>query len=84
MKKIILITAVAGLAFASCKKDRVCSCTISKAKTMAGVTVTTSENIDFIYIKETKRISKLSCVHSKSTETTPNSTTVRESNCVLK
>jgi len=84
MKNTVLIIAVAGLAMASCKKDRVCSCTETKTKTMAGISVTETYNIDVTYTHETNRVSKLSCVHTKSTDNTPNSTTVRESNCVLK
>lgn len=29
MKKTLLIIAIAGLAFASCKKDRTCTCTVT-------------------------------------------------------
>jgi|GEM_PF-2045430 len=43
MKKIILLAAIAGIAFVSCKKDRTCECTnsiISKTSTQPGYTYT--------------------------------------------
>jgi len=45
MKKTLLIVAIAGLAMASCKKDRTCSCTqtntpVSGAATTWGYDVT--------------------------------------------
>lgn len=40
MKKTLLIVAIAGLAMASCKKDRVCECT--NTHTSSSGTVTTS------------------------------------------
>lgn len=84
MKKLILIAAVTGLSMVSCKKDRVCSCTYSKTTTSNGISVAQTSNFEVVYVKETKRISKLSCVHTKTTENKTNSTVVRETNCVLK
>ena len=84
MKNIVLIIAVAGVAMASCKKDRICSCTETKTKTTGNISVTETYNMDVTYTHETNRVSKLSCVHTKSTDSGTNSTTVRESNCVLK
>jgi uncharacterized protein (UPF0212 family) len=43
MKKIVLLVAVAGLAMASCKKDRTCTCTSTPvSQTVNGVTQTIS------------------------------------------
>lgn len=40
MKKTLLIAAIAGLAFASCKKEYSCKCTVTT--TTAGITTTTT------------------------------------------
>lgn len=45
MKKTLVLAAIAGIAFASCKKDRVCECTsstISQTSTEPGYTYTAS------------------------------------------
>ena len=39
MKKTLLIVAIAGLAMASCKKDRTCTCTLATTSS-SGTTVT--------------------------------------------
>ena len=57
MKKTLLIAAIAGLAFASCKKDYSCECS------SAGVVIATST------IKNTKSKAKTSCEALNSTYT---------------
>jgi hypothetical protein len=44
MKKTLLIVAIAGLAMASCKKDRTCTCTTTWTPT-SGAAVVSSEEI---------------------------------------
>ncbi|MGZ3899422.1 MAG: hypothetical protein ACXVNO_10840 [Bacteroidia bacterium] len=84
MKKILLIAAVAGMAMVSCKKDRTCSCTETSTTTNNSVTVSSSQNVDVVFTKQTKRIAKLACVHTKSTDTNNNTTHTTETNCTLK
>lgn len=43
MKKILLIAAVAGLAMASCKKDRTCTCTYTSTPSSGASTTWTEE-----------------------------------------
>jgi len=78
MKKTLLIVAIAGLAMASCKKDRTCTCTITPS---AG-TVTT-ETTKFYSAKKSE--ARLFCLGSQET-TTDGTTTVTGSNktCTLK
>jgi hypothetical protein len=42
MKKTLLIAAIAGLAFASCKKDYTCKCTVTSTTILGTTTTTTS------------------------------------------
>lgn len=43
MKKTLLIVAIAGLAMASCKKDRTCTCTYTSTPSSGPATTWTSE-----------------------------------------
>ncbi|MES2593019.1 MAG: hypothetical protein V4608_14145 [Bacteroidota bacterium] len=75
MKKGILFVAViAAFSFASCKKDRICSCT----STYNGVAGTTADVTT--YTKSTKGAAKANCL--SSTETNGSVTTV--TTCDLK
>ena len=57
MKKVLLIAAVAGLSFASCKKDYTCECTISGNGVSGSTTAT---------IKDTKKKAKDACEKGSS------------------
>lgn len=66
MKKVILIAAVAGIAFASCAKkehDCVCSTTTTFAGSTSPATVTS-----VTYKDVTKRNAKTLCVSSTTTD----------------
>jgi hypothetical protein len=79
MKKITLIVlAVAGVALASCKKDRTCTCTTTTSN------LTTSEKIT--YFDATKRDARLLCTsHATQTDDlTPVATTGSKTTCELK
>ncbi|MCW3076656.1 MAG: hypothetical protein JWO32_1265 [Bacteroidetes bacterium] len=84
MKKILLIAAVAGLAMVSCKKDRVCTCTSTSTTTYNGVSTSGTYTQDVNLVKVSKRTAKLACIHTKSTYSNSNSTTVDETDCKLK
>ncbi len=84
MKKILLIAAVAGLAMVSCKKDRTCTCTSSNSYTSGGLTTSTTGTQDYTIVKVSKHTAKLACIHSKSTNSGSNYTSVAETDCKLK
>jgi hypothetical protein len=71
MKKILMIAAVAGLAMASCKKDRTCTCTVTAvSSTVNGATQTintTPRTQEVKYTKVTKN--GASCNSGERTET---------------
>jgi len=79
MKKITLIVlAVAGVALASCKKDRVCTCTTTSSN------FTSSEKIT--YFDATKKDARLLCA-GNATQTdnlTPVASTGSKTTCELK
>ncbi|MBC7383048.1 MAG: hypothetical protein H7296_08650 [Bacteroidia bacterium] len=56
MKKILLLTAFAGLTMASCKKDRVCTCSDSN-----GTSTTTLVHVS-------KAQAKANCISTSQTE----------------
>lgn len=56
MKKILLFTVLAGLSMASCKKDRVCTCTDSN-----GTSVTTLVHVS-------KAQAKANCISTTETD----------------
>lgn len=82
MKKILLIAAVAGLAMASCKKDRTCTCTKTQTPP-SGSAITSSYEVTVE--KATKGQAKDGKCRSYSNQTTaPVSGTKTEVNCELK
>lgn len=82
MKKILLIAAVAGLAMASCKKDRTCSCTQTWTPSSGPATTTTTE---ITVEKVTKAQAKDGMCMSYTDQTTaPVAGTKYEKNCELK
>jgi hypothetical protein len=73
MKKVLLIAAVAVVSFASCKKDRTCTCTTTTTTTTAGGGSTTSNTTTDTNIitatKARKGDVKKMCIDSKTTQT---------------
>jgi hypothetical protein len=72
MKKLLLIVAVIGLVFASCKKDRVCSCKIVTSYTGTPIPPFKKPNdnvTDYnITLVSTGLITaRRACVHTKQT-----------------
>ena len=67
MKKVLFITVVAVASLASCKKDRVCTCTTTNA---AGTTTDVTT-----YYKSTKHDARLFCA-SDNTQTVSTSGSV--------
>lgn len=82
MKKITLILSVVAVAsLASCKKDRVCTCT-SSSNAPATSGYTTSHTDEITMKKVSKGTAKRACV---KTETTSNGSTYTTTNdCKLK
>jgi len=82
MKKTLLIVAIAGLAFASCKKDRTCECTDVWTPT-TGPVITTSETIT---VKKAKKGTAIDgqCQGWTSQTTAPVSGTKYDRTCTLK
>jgi hypothetical protein len=78
MKKITLIVlAVAGVALASCKKDRVCTCTTTPTSGVASTTETT-------YFDATKKDARSKCIGSQTNVTAPVASTGSKTTCELK
>lgn len=82
MKKTLLIVAIAGLAMASCKKDRTCTCTETWTPTSGSATTTTEE----VTMKKAKKGAALDsqCRGYVSQTTAPVSGTKYERTCELK
>ncbi|MCB0410600.1 MAG: hypothetical protein KDD29_10305 [Flavobacteriales bacterium] len=83
MKKITFLTiALAGLAFASCKKDRTCTCT--QTQTPVGGTATTSTYE--VTVKKAKKGDAMDgqCQSSTWQTTAPVAGTTYDTNCELK
>ena len=57
MRKIILVSAIALLSLASCKKDRTCTCTETGN---GGVNISTTT-----IVKSTKKTAKVNCVSTR-------------------
>lgn len=72
MKKTILIAFVAGLALASCKKDRTCTCTLTPvSSTVNGVGQTLNTGTHTTVTKITKVSKKgAGCTSGEKTTTT--------------
>ena len=69
MKKTLFIIAVAGLAMASCKKSKTCTCTL--VKTDSNGKVTTGQPVVTVYTKIKSGDAKNNCVsYSKTTNIT--------------
>ncbi len=82
MKKILLIAAVAGLAMASCKKDRTCTCTQTWTPTSGAATTSSYE---VTVEKATKGQAKDGeCRSYTSQKTAPTAGTKYEVTCELK
>lgn len=82
MKKItFLAVAALAISFASCKKERVCECTVTS--TNGSVTTTSTETIT--YTKIAKSDAKFAC-QKRSNTSTPSSGAVNTStwDCKLK
>jgi len=62
MTKILLVVAIAALSMASCKKDRVCTCT--ETASSGGDSETSVTTI----VKSTKAEAKANCVSTKVTD----------------
>ena len=77
MKKIILVVAIAGLAMASCKKDRICSCTTTSSFKVGGSFISTN---DVTYNKVTKETAKSACISKKASDSNGSYSSV----CALK
>ena len=97
MKKIFIITALSGLAFVSCKKDRTCTCThteVSGTSTAPGYVFTaeppTTSTTTYKDIKKNNYYAQ-SCAHSETTDinrwtsgnNTYETTTVNHHDCEL-
>ena len=85
MKKSILIIAVLGLSFASCKKDRVCSCkTVTKT---TGGPVAVADQVNDYEVTMTKtsyRTAYNACIHTTQVETNGPVSVSTDINCSLK
>ena len=78
MKKVLFIAVVAVASLASCKKDRVCTCTTTPASGTATTDVTT-------YYKVKKGDARLMCMGSQSVQTSGSvSVTGSKTTCELK
>ncbi|MGE0566378.1 MAG: hypothetical protein AB7O73_00390 [Bacteroidia bacterium] len=77
-----LTIALAGLAFASCKKDRTCTCTDTTTP-VGGAAVTSTDEVT---IKKAKKGAALDghCQSYSSQQTAPTAGTKWERNCELK
>jgi len=91
MKKSLLIIAVLGLSFASCKKDRVCSCkvvTSYKAKDTkpALIPLPADDVSDYnvTIVDASLRTANRACVHTKEESENTYWTTTYDRNCNLK
>jgi hypothetical protein len=79
MKKVLFIATLAVVSLASCKKDRVCTCTTTSS---SGTTTTATT-----YFKATKGDARLLCeMNSSQTVTTAGSVSVTgdKTTCTLK
>lgn len=69
MKRLLLTaTIVAALFFASCKKDRICSCTYTSS---TGTTITG----EITYVKASKRDARSQCLSRKEVDSKGNTDT---------
>ena len=78
MKKITLFAfAVVALSLASCKKDRVCTCTTTPVSGIATTEATT-------YFEVKKSDARQMCIGSQTNDTAPIATTGSKKTCELK
>jgi len=78
MKKITLLAAtLVAITFASCKKDRVCTCTTTPTSGTAYTTKTT-------YFDAKKKDARLYCIGSQEDVTAPIASTGNKTTCELK
>ncbi len=80
MKKIILVVAIAGLAMASCKKDRICSCTTTSTFNSGNSSVSTTSTNNVTFNKVTKETAKSACISRKASDSNGSYSSV----CALK
>jgi hypothetical protein len=82
MKKILLIAAVAGLAMASCKKDRTCTCTYTSTPASGAATTWTEETT----VKKAKKGDAIDgmCASGSYQTTAPVAGTKTDVKCELK
>jgi hypothetical protein len=78
MKKITLLAvAFVAITFASCKKDRVCTCTDTPTSGVATTYETT-------YYEVKKKDARLFCIGSQTNQTAPIANTGTKTTCELK
>ena len=78
MKKTTLLTfAFIAITFASCKKDRVCTCTTTPTSGTAYTSKTT-------YFDAKKKDARLYCIGSQTDQTAPIASTGSKTTCELK
>ncbi len=78
MKKITLLAAAfVAITFASCKKDRVCTCTTTPVLGTAYTEETT-------YFDVRKKDARLYCIGSQTNDTAPVAATGSKTTCELK
>lgn len=83
MKKIFLLLAVVALSAASCKKDRVCTCTTTDtAPTTAGYSY--SSTTETTMTKVSKKSAKYACVKTTRDYTSGGNTYTQTNDCKLK
>ena len=79
MKKVILFVAVvSAISFASCKKDRVCTCSSTVNGTSSGPASVIT------YTKAKKGDARSQCLSSTSTQTVAGTSYVSVTTCTLK
>lgn len=85
MKKTLLIVAVAGLAFASCKKDKTCECTQTTTFSSGSTSITTTDPVETTEIKDIKGgEAKTMCQKSTQVSVNGNNTSTTVNDCKLK
>jgi hypothetical protein len=78
MKKITLLAAtLVAITFASCKKDRVCTCTTTPV-------VGTAYTEETTYFDARKKDARLYCMGSQTNDTAPVAVTGSKTTCELK
>lgn len=84
MKKVLFIAAVAVASLASCKKDRVCTCTSTTTSTGGGTTIVTSDASQVTYTKAKKGDARSACLSYTTTNTSTYGTSTTTADCSIK